>query len=201
MLRANISHMRPRNIKTIVRQLIKLFNPDETRSKHMARFCKKLERLTPVSGLIKFYHAGYWKERNCYYMVMEYVEGDTLYKSYSKKVFPMFKGINVVRHLFEILCDCHSNRICLGDLHTENILIDDDGGITIIDCDLSCKFTPENVKDDIVSICKIFYEITGRKVDYPQDLRNVIPLKENVIRDRYGKVIEVLCSLEELLGA
>jgi serine/threonine protein kinase len=181
-------------------RVLKLFDPAETRSRHMVQYCEKLERLFSISGIIKYYHAGYWEKNDCYYMVMGYVEGNTLYKSYSKKIFPIFKGLIVIRKLFEILNSCHENKICLGDLHTDNILLSDHGVINVIDCDLGCKFTPENVKIDIVSTCKMFYEITGRNIDYPQDLRDVIPLREDVIRARYNKVSQVLSKLEELLG-
>ena len=181
-------------------RVLKLFNPAEYRSKDILQYCQKLERLGSISGIIRFYHAGYWKKNDCYYILMEYAQGKTLYQLYSKKFFPMFKGLNIIRKIFKIINECHKNKFCLGDLHTENILLGNDGEISIIDFDLGCKFTQKNIKEDILCICKMFYEITGRKEDYPQDLRDVIPIKKNVIANKYSKVSEVLANLEELIG-
>jgi Serine/threonine protein kinase len=181
-------------------RVLKLFDPSEYRSKQMQQYCSKFDRISSVEGIIHYYHGGYWKEKDAYYMVMEFFNGKDLEKHIEKRHFPVFKALKIVREIFRISSKCHKNKTCLGDIHLGNILMDHDEQIKIIDFDLEVKFTKDQSIIDIVSVCKLFYELSGNLDNYPPDLRDVIPKRQNAIANRYDKVTQVLTELEELMG-
>jgi serine/threonine protein kinase len=166
----------------------------------MSKFCLKFERLSPVAGIIKYYHAGKWGERDCYYMVMEYVPGKVLSDLVKARPFPMFKSLKTTRTIISIIDQCHRLKLSLGDIHLGNIIMADDGQLKIIDLDFSAVFSRDRVQDDVVSACKLFYELNHRSEDYPSELRSAIPLKENVIREKYQSASDVLQTLDDLMG-
>ena len=103
------------------------------------------------------------------------------------QVFTIPESLEMVRKLFWILSDCHKNETCLGDIHLGNILMNYERTIRIIDFDYAVKFTHEQIVNDIVSTCKLFYELSGNVKDYSPELRNVLPKREDAIINRYEK--------------
>jgi len=181
-------------------RVLKLFNPNEFGSDEMKRFCSKFEKLSSVESIIKYYHANKWNERNCYYMVMEYIPGRDLGRLVEKHPFPVFKSLKIVRAIFETICQCHKLKVCLGDIHPGNIVMARNGQVKIIDLDLSNRFNHDGVMGDIISGCKLLYDLNQRSADYPSDLRSIIPLREDAIRNKYQSAAEVLKSISSLMG-
>jgi serine/threonine protein kinase len=81
-------------------RVLKLFNPNEYRSKQMEQYCKKAEYVSSINGVIKYYHAGYWEKKDCYYMVMEYFLGNTLQKLIDRHPLSLFYALKIIRRLF-----------------------------------------------------------------------------------------------------
>ena len=180
-------------------RVLKLFNPADYRSKQMGMYSARFEKLTQVSGVIKYYHADYWEDRDAYYLVMEYFAGKDL-ETLCQKPFPVFKALKTVRSLYKIINDCHEIKVCIGDIHPGNILMNGDGQVEIIDIDFSVEFTKETIILDVVAISKMLYVLIGNNSDIPADLRDVLPMREDAIRNRYSSAKDVLDALDELMG-
>lgn len=78
-------------------RVLKLFDPAQYRSKQMYRFCPRLEKLSSIPGIIRFHHAGYWEKRDCYFLVMEWLDGKPLDRIVAKGSLPLFKALRLMR--------------------------------------------------------------------------------------------------------
>lgn len=181
------------------KRVLKIFNPAEYRSKQIGKYCSKFETLSGVQGVIRYYHAGYWEDRDAYYLVMEYFEGRDL-GELSKKPWPVFKALRTVRKVCHIINDCHSEKICVGDLHAGNILVDSIGCIRIIDIDFEAIHNNEYAVQDVVSVSKLLYTLIGSADKLTDDLKKVLPMRADAIRNRYKSTQQVLDALDELMG-
>ncbi len=179
-------------------RVLKLFDPAQYRSKQMADYCPKLEKLSEISGIIRFYHAGYWDRRDCYYLVMEYVEGTPLQQLISRHPLPLFKVLRVIRDLLRIVRDCHDLRCCVGDIHSDNIILTTTDRPCIIDVDLGSRFTRRTASDDRKAVCKLLYELHNGP--YPADLRQALPKRADALAAKYKSTSAVLRTVEALMG-
>lgn len=178
-------------------RVLKLFDPAQYRSKQITEYCAKLERISDVPGVIRYYHAGYWEHKDSYYMVMEYYEGKDLGQLCTKQ-WPFFKAFNTVYKLCQIVSNCHARGECIGDIDPCNILMDDAGELKIIDFNYGAKFKNSHM-DDVVAICKLIYRLVSSQ-SVPGDLRYVLPKRRNAIRDKYNSIDDVLEALDMLSG-
>ena len=115
-------------------RVIKVFESSELEEKLFCQYAFKLEKLNQanVPGVIRFYHAGYWKKFDSWFLILEKVNGVDL-KVYKKRL-SVFQALKVVRQLFFTISKAHQICVCFGDLHEENILINKlDFSTTIID--------------------------------------------------------------------
>lgn len=176
-------------------RVLKLFDPAQHRSKQIKKYCAKLEKISDVSGIIRYYHAGYWEDKDVYYMVMEYFEGKDLGQLCTKQL-PFFKAFNTVYELCHIVSNCHDRGECIGDIDPCNILINDAGELKIIDFNYGATFKNSHM-DDVVEICKLIYRLVSSQ-SVPGDLRNVLPKKRDAIQDKYNSIDEVLKALDTL---
>jgi serine/threonine protein kinase len=179
-------------------RVLKLFDPHQYRSKHMFEYCPKLEKLSSVSAVIRYYNGGWWERYDCYYLVMESVDGMPLDRLVSRRWLPLFRALRIVRDLLRIVRDCHDLNCCVGDIHSGNIILSAPERPCIIDVDLGSKFTRQTSATDRVAICKLLYELT----DVPQtfDLRQTIPKRANAIAAKYKSTSEALRAVDSLLG-
>jgi serine/threonine protein kinase len=180
-------------------RVMKLFDPVGYRSKQIGEYASKFEKLSGVSGIIRYYHAGYWEKHDVYYLIMEYFSGTDL-EVLSQKPWPVFKALKAVRNIYRIIGECHMRGECVGDLHAGNVLVDPEGCMKIIDIDCGISPSKEHIIQDIVAATKLLYEIIGSSSELPADLRRILPKKEDAIRKRYGSSEQVLTALDELMG-
>ena len=166
---------------------------------HVARFSAKLERLKGVRGILNYYHAGYWDKHTCHYLVLELVIGKDLAILSRSRPFPVFKALKVAHELFRILASCHEKGECLGDLNIDNIILSQDGRVKVIDFEVGVPFTKRKIKEDIISVCEIFYGLNWNLGPYPRDLLRVIPKGRQTIQKRYGSANQALNAIEELI--
>lgn len=176
-------------------RVLKLFDPGHYRSDHMYRYCPKLEKLSPVPGMIRFYHADWWERHNCYYLVMEWREGKPL-DTFSR--LPLFQGLRVIRDLLRIVRDCHAMNCCVGDIHSGNVILAATGRPYIIDVDLGSKLSRKNAAIDRTAVCKLFYELT--RGPYTPDLRQALPKHADALTAKYKSTNDVLRALDVLMG-
>jgi len=179
-------------------RVLKLFDPHQYRSKHMLQYCPKLEKLSNVSGVIRYYHGGWWERHDCYYLVMESLDGKPLDQVVSRRSLPLFQALRVIRDLLRIVRDCHDLHCCVGDIHSGNIILSTAGHPCIIDVDLGSKLTTRTASTDRVAVCKLFYELTDGP--YAADLRHTLPKRADALATKYKSTSGVLRALDTLLG-
>lgn len=181
-------------------RVLKLFDPSQYRSKHMTKYCPKLEKLSAIPGIIRFYHTGHWEPRDCYYLVMEYVSGVPLQRAISRRPLPLFKALRVVRDLLRVVRACHDSRCCVGDIHSDNIILATTDRPYIIDVDLGSKLTRRTAADDRTAVCKLLYELTWNTGPYPADLRHALPKRADALATKYNSTSSILSALDALMG-
>lgn len=181
-------------------RVLKLFDPKNYRSKAMSAYCAKMERLSSVRGIVRFYHGGWWEKKDAYYVVAEYCAGNPLDRVAHGKV-PIFRALRIVRAMLHTVDACHARKECLGDLHLGNVIGLTDDSPVIIDYDSSVKYSRMAVREDVVALCKMFFEMTKLVMaEAPPELVKVLPKYEDAIQRRYGKASELLDALDGLMG-
>lgn len=179
-------------------RVLKLFDPAQYRSNHMFKYCPKLERLSEVSGIIRFYHGGYWERHDCYYLVMEWIDGKALDSLVSRRSLPLFQALRVVRDLLRIVRDCHDRNCCVGDIHSGNIICSAAGRPYIIDVDLGAQLTKHTASVDRTAVCKLLYELNCGP--FTADLRQALPKRADALAAKYKTTSDVLRALDTLMG-
>ena len=89
---------------------------------------------------------------------------------------------------------------CLADLDLTNIILSQEGKVTVIDIDGLARFTKANIREDIGAVCEIFYKLNWNRGPYPRDLRRTIPKGQQTIKKRYRSANQALEAIEELMG-
>ena len=164
----------------------------------MFEYCPKLEKLSSVSGVIRYYHGGWWERHDCYYLVMESLDGTPLDRVVSRRLLPLFHSLRIIRDLLRIVRDCHDRNCCVGDIHTGNIVLSAAEHPCIIDVDLGSKLTRRTAASDRVAVCKLLYELTDAQIT--GDLRQTIPKRADALAAKYKTTSDALRALDALLG-
>ncbi|MCK5708652.1 MAG: protein kinase [Candidatus Aureabacteria bacterium] len=87
------------------------------------------------SGVAQVFDSG--KDENCYFIVMEYVEGETLEKKMRLKSVSLDEAIDIVKKVALILSDLHKKAILHRDIKPSNIMLKKDGSIVLLDFGIS----------------------------------------------------------------
>lgn len=78
------------------------------------------------------------------YLVMEWIDGNTLQNIAGGKPQKIDYSLNIVRRLAEIVIRCHSNGILHRDIKPNNIIIDNESSIYLVDFGLSYFNDPDD---------------------------------------------------------
>jgi len=167
----------------------------------MCRYGAKLEHLSDVAGIVRFYHGGYWDKRDSHYLVMRFVDGVSLERLVSKRSMPLFRALRIVRELLKIVRDCHARDCRVGDIHADNIILAAGDRPFIIDLDLGTTLSRRTAVEDITAAAQLLYYLNWNRGPYSADLRKVLPKHADALKTRYKKASDVLESLADLMGA
>ena len=112
---------------------IKLFVDQE----FIKRFNREAKTLASLShpNIVAIYDMG--QQSNCFYFVMEFIEGVTIRDLMGTKKLPPEEAIKIVPQICDALEYAHSNGVVHRDIKPENILIDKAGRIKITDFGLA----------------------------------------------------------------
>lgn len=95
-------------------------------------------------NIVNIYDVG--EEDNIYYLVMEYVNGETL-KQYIQKnaPIPLEKVIDIMLQIASGISHAHQNNIIHRDIKPQNILIDKDGNVKVTDFGIAIALTSTTI--------------------------------------------------------
>ena len=99
---------------------------DETIRLRFDRECKALGRLSGHSNIVDVYTAGSLKDGRPY-LVLEYINGGTLWQRLKKRPIPESELISIGAQMAAALTEAHSSGVLHRDLKPENILIRSSG--------------------------------------------------------------------------
>ncbi|WP_120667903.1 Stk1 family PASTA domain-containing Ser/Thr kinase [Caldibacillus debilis] len=167
------------------------------------RFHREAQSATSLShpNIVNIYDVG--EEDDIYYIVMEYVEGETL-KEYIKHrhPLPVETAVDIMKQLAAAVRHAHQNNIIHRDIKPQNILIDKQGNVKITDFGIATALTattitdtnsvlgsvhyisPEQIKgsqatkkSDIYSLGIVMFELLTGKLPYSGETAVAIALK------------------------
>jgi serine/threonine protein kinase len=183
-------------------------NPNDRTAKFYARKLHKLRHcpiLIQYHGRETFVHRG----QRISYLVSEFVDGemlsDFLQRQPGRRISP-FQAVHLLHALARGIEDIHRSREYHGDLHTGNVIVQRFGlGIELKLLDMYRWDTPrpENIRDDVIDMVRLFYDAVGGKKHYPKQPEEVkaicCGLKRSLIISKFrtaGRLRQYLETME-----
>ena len=117
------------------------FDKYEEKFKQEARILKKLsdqknKNIVRVTDL--------FEENKIWYLVMDFVEGESLQDLVKKRKLSETEAVNYIRQVGEALVVCHNKNLFHRDAHPGNIMIQEDGTAILIDFGLAGEIIPSS---------------------------------------------------------
>lgn len=168
------------------------------------RFRREAQAAASLShpNIVSIYDVG--QDKETYFIVMEYVEGETL-KELIDREAPLepSRAVNIVRQIANALYHAHNNKIIHRDIKPHNVLISRDGRVKVADFGIARAvssttqtfspnsimgsvhyFSPEQAKgklateqSDIYSLGIVFYEMLTKHLPFDGESPISIALK------------------------
>ena len=139
------------------------------------RFHREAQSATSLShpNIVNIYDVG--EEDDIYYIVMEYVEGETL-KEYIKHrhPLPVETAVDIMKQLAAAVRHAHQNNIIHRDIKPQNILIDKRGNVKITDFGIATALTATTITDTNSVLGSVHYispeQIKGSQATKKSDI-------------------------------
>ncbi len=156
--------------RTGVSRAIKVFFPERNVGDRALRFyARRLERLRGCPIVIKYHHSETFRFRgyDITALVSEFVEGallQSMVKQMPGQRMQVFEAMWLLRTLAEGVAQIHAHKTYHGDLHDKNILVQRRGvhfDIKLLDLYEQGGPTPTNIREDVIDLVRIFYDVLG----------------------------------------
>ncbi|MDX1387003.1 MAG: protein kinase [bacterium] len=184
-------------------------NPKDSTLKYYA---KKLHKLRHCPVIIRYntQESITFRRQRVTFLVSEFVEGELLCdfvaRHRGRRLTP-FRALHLLHALAEGLESVHALGEYHGDLHWENIIVQQYGlgfDIKLIDFFHWKEYPkPVNIRDDVVDLVKLLYDCIGGKKHYknaPPEVKKIIcGLKRSMILKKFrtaGQLKEYLENME-----
>lgn len=122
------------------------------------RFHREAQSATSLAhqNIVSIYDVG--EEEDIYYIVMEYVEGQTL-KQYIQQYSPLRveAAIDIMKQLTSAIAHAHQNHIVHRDIKPQNILIDRKGNVKITDFGIAMALSSTSITQTNSVIGSVHY--------------------------------------------
>lgn len=168
-----------------IERAAKLFFPKKNDRKRRPQFyAKKLHKLRHCPILIQYHtqERMEWRGIPVIVLVSEYVEGELL-NSFVKRQpgrrLTPFEALHLLYELASGIEIIHNSKEYHGDLHDDNIMIRKKGlsfNIKVVDMFNWGVPSAENIRDDVVDMIRIFYDILGGAKHYsrlPAEIKSI----------------------------
>lgn len=200
---------------------IKVMKGELTDDVSIIRFKREAMATTKLihPNIVEVYDVG--QEENRYFIVMEYVKGDTLKKLINKrKVISINEAVFIMKQLVNALKHAHESGIIHRDIKPQNIIIKDDGTLKILDFGIALAhdamqittnnsvlgsvhyLAPElskgdgaSFQSDIYSLGVVFYELLSGTVPYKAD--NPIDIAIQHLNNEFPSIKNVNCEIPQ----
>lgn len=136
---------KPSGERVAIKQYDRTKLVDPQRKKQALREIRILSRLGHPN-VVKLFES--IDSPNFVYIVMEYVQGESLHaylKAQPERRFTEDKVKNIIRQVIQILAYLHSKNVTHRDIKLENIIIDKRGVIKLIDFGFCCCSSPDTL--------------------------------------------------------
>jgi len=128
------------------------------------------------------------------FLVFKYIPGRSLADISKFRSLTLFEAFRLVRKVSMIIARMHKRGVVHGDIHGENVMMDETGKITLID--LYSK--EKSMSDDVVDICKLFHELKYDNETLPHEIKDIFPKKKDAILRRYDNIYQLQKKMLEL---
>ena len=172
---------------------LKHYSKTVNTKREIERYLAKFDKLAGVAGVMKVFSV-FRLADSSYCSLMELVPGTNLKEVVSRRELEVVEVIKIMSQLIEIIENCHSLKIYVGDLHLENILLSPHGEVKIVDFDIHHRLTRELEVDDIVSVCILFHELTNAN---SKIISRTFPRRIANVRMRYRTIGELSRTVVE----
>jgi tRNA A-37 threonylcarbamoyl transferase component Bud32 len=200
-----------REIKTKIERTAKFFLPHRNKNNKTANFyAKKLHKLKNCSVLIQYVTQDniIFKDFSISFLISEYVDGIPLTEflnRQTKKRLNLFQALHLLHALSVGVEEIHHQKDYHGDIHPENVIIKRYGlgfELKLIDMFHWGPAKPENIKDDVVDLIRLFYDALGGKEIYktlhPVAKEIICGLKKGLITKKFKTAGQLKIHLEKI---
>ena len=117
---------------------IKVLDPEvaEAKPEHVTRFVREAKLATRIRhpNLVAVHDAGYDESRGIYYLVMDYVKGDTLRSTIAfGGALPEKEAVRIILQVANVLAAAQRFGMVHRDLKPENIMLTTEGTVKLLD--------------------------------------------------------------------
>ncbi len=200
-----------RESRSGIEHAAKLFYPHRD-SNHRAvlAYARKLHKLRHCSMVVRYHTEESLKVKGCsvFALISEFVEGELLSELVVRrpgKRLPPYEALHIIYALARGMSQIHKLGEYHGDLHTDNIIVVRHGlniDLKLLDMYYWGKPSSTKLRDDVIDIITLLYEITGGKKHYrnqPQPIKHLCRgLKKNLILENFTDAIQLTAYLENL---
>ena len=200
-----------RELLTGIERAAKFFYPQRNNGNKAFKFyAQKLHKLRHSPILIQYISQETITYRNTpiTFLVSDYVEGELLSEYLNRqsgKRLPPFQALHLLHALAKGMEGIHHANEYHGDLHSDNIIISRSGlsyELKLIDMYYWNSARKENIRYDVVSMVKLFYEILGGQKHYaklPDEIKAIIcGQKDSLILKKFKTAGELRDYLETM---
>lgn len=200
-----------REKSTGIERAAKFFFPERNPGNRSITFyAKKLHKLRDCPALIRYHtqetirYAGH----DISFLISDFVEGEILkdfIEDQPGKRLDVFQGLHLLHSLAVAIEAVHRLKDYHGDLHPGNVIIRRHGlgfDVKLLDFFHWGSPKPENLRDDIIEVIKIFYDALGgpsRYAKQPQVVKDICcGLKKTLILKKFKTIAHLKQHLETM---
>ena len=180
-------------------RVLKLYDHDRYPFRQLYPYGRKLESLANVSGIVGYFHCGYWEPRNCHYLILDYVVGRSLERIRGRCRMPFIHALRIVRELCFIVRDCHETGVRVGDISSDNIILTVDDRPVIVDLDWRSRLTRCSATEDIIAVVHVLHRLIQHLEPPSGMFRRRLPKRRNAIVARYKSAQQLLQAIHEII--